>query len=281
MDAEDSPALGGYQGRMPGSAGPGADGMDPPVGSWHSRPMGIFDRMGRVISSNFNALIDKAEDPKKNIELTLSEMRDQLKAARQEVVRSVAAEKQLRTKIDELDREVDKWAKRAELAIKHDDDDLAREALVQKKRLLGERDRAEALRGEQRTNALEMKAELERMEAKITELESRKGTLVAQVEQARGGGGVEGLGAPAGGGSAFREFRKMEDQIEGVEAAVQAQREVNEALNDLGPGGMSRDQVEAKFRALEYGGGTAEGTKGGSEIDDELSALKKKVRVGS
>ncbi len=110
--------------------------------------------MGRVISSNFNALLDKAEDPKKSIELTLSEMEAQIRAARQEVVRSVAAEKQLRKKVEELDAEVDKWAKRAELAVKHDDDDLAREALIQKKRVTAERDRAEALRGEQRSNAL-------------------------------------------------------------------------------------------------------------------------------
>ncbi len=243
--------------------------------------MGIFDRMGRVISSNFNSLLDKAEDPKKSIDLTLSEMREQLKAARQEVVRSVAAEKQLRGKTEEIDKEVEKWAKRAELAVKHSDDDLAREALVQKKRLTQERDRAEALRGEQRSNALEMKAELERMEAKFQELEAKKGTLAARVQQAKAGGGVEGLGAPVGGG-AFGEFRRMEDQIEGVEAAVQAQREVEEALGSgRGPGGMTQGEVEAKFRALEYGGSADEKSAGTSEIDDELSALKKKVRVDS
>lgn len=237
--------------------------------------------MGRVISSNFNALLDKAEDPKKSIELTLSEMEAQIRAARQEVVRSVAAEKQLRKKVEELDAEVDKWAKRAELAVKHDDDDLAREALVQKKRVTAERDRAEALRGEQRSNALEMKAELERMEQKLDELKAKKGTIVAKAEQVRAGGGVEGLGAKPGGG-AFAEFRKMEDQIEGVEAAVQAQREVDEALGlGRGPGGMSREEVEAKFRQLEYGGGDSGQKKGGSEVDDELQALKKKIRIGS
>ncbi len=244
--------------------------------------MGIFDRMGRVISSNFNSLLDKADDPKKSIDLTLREMREQLKAARQEVVRSVAAEKQLRGKVDELDKEVEKWSKRAELAVKHSDDDLAREALVQKKRLTQERDRAEALRAEQRTNALEMKAELERMEAKHQELDAKKGTLAAKAQQAKAGGGVEGLGAPVG-GSAFGEFRRMEDQIEGVEAAVQAQREVEEALGPgVGPGGLSRDEVEAKFRQLEYGEKSAgSGSAASSEIDDELSALKKKVRVDS
>lgn len=245
--------------------------------------MGIFDRMGRVISSNFNSLLDKAEDPKKSVELTLSEMREQLKAARQEVVRSVAAEKQLRTKVQELDAEVEKWAKRAELAVKHDDDDLAREALLQKKRVTAERDRAEALRGEQRTSALEMKAELERMESKLKEFEAKKSTIVTRAQQAKAGGGAEGLGA-SGGTSAFGEFRRMEDQIEGVETAVQAQREVEEALGGgRGPGGLTREEVEAKFRALEYGDGGpgAEAPKGGTEIDDELSALKKKVRIGS
>lgn len=245
--------------------------------------MGVFDRMGRVISSNFNALLDKAEDPKKSIELTLSEMQDQIRAARQEVVRGVAAEKQLRKKVEELDKEVEKWAKRAELAVRHDDDALAREALLQKKRLTAERDRAEALRAEQRGQALEMKTELERMEQKVDELKAKKSTLITRAKQAKAGGGAEGLGASGGGGpSAFSEFRRMEDQIEGVETAIQAQREVDEAIGGgRGPAGMTRDEVEARFRALEHGGADAGGaSEGGSDVDDELSALKKKIRVG-
>src|SRR5690606_10222862 len=111
----------------------------------------------------------------------------------------------------------------------HGDDELAREALMQKKRLTGERDRAEALRAEQRGNALEMKRELERMEQKVDEFSARKGTIVAQAQAAKTGG-VEGLGAKPGQPSAFQEFRRMEDQIEGVETAFQAQREVDEAL---------------------------------------------------
>jgi phage shock protein A len=241
--------------------------------------MGIFDRMGRVISANFNALLDTAEDPKKSIDLTLSEMAQQVKAARQEVVRSVAAEKQLRNKVSELDVEVEKWARRAELAVKHDDDELAREALVQKQRTTGERDRAEALRGEQRSQALEMKQELERMEAKVEELKAQRGSLIAKAQQAKSSSGVEGMGSRVG-GRAFNEFRRMEDQIEGVEAAFQAQREVDEALGGgRGPGGMTAEEVESKFRSLEFGGG--ENTPGKSAVDDELAALKKKVRIGS
>ncbi len=233
--------------------------------------MGIFDRMGRVIRSNFNALADAIDDPRKSTEQTLAEMRDQVKAAREEVVRSVAAEKQLRRKTDELGAEAEKWSERAELAVKHGDDELARAALEQKARVTRDRDRAEGLRAEQRQNALEMKAELERMEAKVAELTAKKGTLVAQAQQARSG--AEGGGRV--GGAAFDEFRRMEAQIEGVESAVAAQREVDDALR--GPGGMTPAEVEAKFRRLEAGGDVSGSAP--AEIDEQLAALKKKVRI--
>jgi len=243
--------------------------------------MGIFDRMGKVISSNFNALLDKAEDPRKSIDLTLDEMHQQLKAARQEVVRSVAAEKQLRKKVEELDEQVTTWEKRAELAVRHSDDELAREALLQKRRVTGERDRAEALRAEQRGNALEMKRELERMEVKVEEITARKGTLVAKAQQAKIA--AETGGGPSVGGGAFAEFRRMEDQIEGVETALAAQNEIDNALREDSPTGLSRGEIEAKFRALEGAGKYAEPGKATptSAVDDELSALKKKIRIDS
>src|SRR5688572_22675452 len=212
--------------------------------------MGIFDRMGKVISSNVNALLDKAEDPKKSLDSIVEDMKDQIRAAKKELVDGIAAEKVLRKKVDELDAEVDKWEKRAELALKADDEKLAREALVQKKRVVGERDRAEALRAEQRQAVLNMKSELDRMEAKQQELESRKGTLAAQMRQAKAGGGAEGLGAKGSSGGAFAEFRRMEEKIDGQVAEVAASREVDDVLRE---GKMSADELEAKFAALEHG----------------------------
>lgn len=240
--------------------------------------MGIFDRMGKVISSNVNALLDKAEDPKKSVDLIVEEMKDQIRAARKELVEAVAAEKVLRKKVDEIDAETAKWERRAELALKAGDESLAREALVQKKRIIAERDRAEALRAEQRAAALNMKRELERMEQKQQELEARKGTIATQLQQAKGGGGAEGLGARGSTGGAFAEFRRMEDKIEGKVAEVAAARELDDALRG---GGLSDVELESKFAQLE-GGGTIskDGKPSNPEIDDELAALKKKIRIG-
>jgi phage shock protein A len=234
--------------------------------------MGIFDRMGKVISSNFSTLLDKAEDDKKLLELNVDEMGDQLKSARQEVIGAIAAEKQLKKKAEELTSESEKWDKRAELALKSGDEALAREALKQKRRTLGDAEAAEKSRVEARNQALEMKEELERMEKKLEDVKMRKSTIAARAAQAKAGGGAEGLGAK-GGSSAFDNFRKLEEKIEGREAENSAMDEVEDAL-----GTRERQDLESKFRDLERGtGGTA--AKKDSEIDDDLAALKKRIRV--
>jgi phage shock protein A len=236
--------------------------------------MGIFDRMGKVIQSNLNALLERAEDDKKLIELNLDEMDEQIKGGQKEVVQAVAAEKLLRKKCDDLRIDVERWDKRAELALKSGDEPLAREALTRKKSATGELEMAERVRGEQRDAALRMKGDLERMKQKLAELKLRKGTLVAKAQQARGGGGgAEQLGAK-GGASAFDNFRRMQDKIEGREAEGAAMVEVEEALGE----GAKADDLEAKFRELERQvGGGAPGSSG--DIDDDLAALKKRIRV--
>lgn len=242
--------------------------------------MGIFDRMGRVISSNVHALLDKAENPRKSIELLIEEMKEQIRRAREEVVAAVAAEKQLKKKVEELDAEAERWTRRAELALTGNDEALAREALVQKQRVVAERDGAEARRAEQRGAALQMKRELERMEERLKDLEARKGTIAARASHARAGGGATDLGAK-GGPSAFDEFRRMEEKIDAVETEATVAREVEELFDDTKQrSGMSRDELEARFAELEAGVPVQPKQPAAeSAVDRELAALKSRIRV--
>ncbi len=238
--------------------------------------MGVLDRMGRVISANFNALLDQAEDPHKSISQTLRDMEQQLRLAKKELVRSVAAERQLKRRGEELAQELSRWERRAELALEHGDDDLARQALVQKRRLVGECERTEQLRTQQRGNALEMKSTWESMQHKFRDFSSRKNTIATQVAQAKAGGGVENLG---GGGDAFTEFRAIEDRIDGVDDVMDAQREVDQMLSTSGSvTGMTRQEVEMRFAELEgASGGQAAGAE--SDVEQELAQLKQRLRV--
>ena len=238
--------------------------------------MGLFDRMSRVASANFNALIAKLEDPKKEVDQTIREMEEQLKLARGEIVSAVASEDLARKKVSELDAEIERWSSRAELAVSAGDDDLAREALRQKRRVSGERDRAEELRKAHSAEAATQRSELERMEQFVAETKGKRGLLAARVAQARAGGGAEALGARPGSGP-FDELRRMEDRIEGAEAAALAAREVNRALApEPGPTGLGPAELEARFRALEARPGQAAAA---DDVDDELRAIKTRVRV--
>jgi len=237
--------------------------------------MGLFDRVGRVISSNFNALLDRLDDPGKSVDQILLDMKEQLRAARGEVVRAVAMEKQARARVESLDAEATRWEDRAALALEKGDEPLAREALAQKRRVMTERERAEKLSAEHRALALEMRSELERMDKKLAEVQARRSTLVAGAQMARAGAGVDGLGHTGAGPTPLDELRRMEDQIEGIEASVQAEREL-EGVFRQSPSGLSTAEVEARFRELES---NAAAPSASAEIEGELSALKKKLRV--
>jgi phage shock protein A len=234
--------------------------------------MGIFDRMGRIIESNLNALLDKVEDDKKLVELNLDEMDAQVKAGHHEIVQAVAAERQLEKRSDDLTAEVGKWDRRAELALRNGDEALAREALNQKRKIGSDLASVQRARAEQHDIAIRMRDELERMKQRLSELRLRKGTLVARATQARSGAGSEQLGA-RGGASAFDAFRRIEEKVEGREIEGRAIEEVDEVLGK----GPRADDVEAKFRELERRAGQPAGESGG--VDDELAALKKRIRI--
>jgi phage shock protein A len=237
--------------------------------------MGLIDRVGRVISSNFNALLDRLEDPGRSIDQILSDMKAELRSARQEVVRAVAFEKQLRAKSQGLESEAKRWEDRAVLALEKGDEPLARAALEQKRRVVAERERAETLRAEQLSAALEMRSELERMQTKVEEVQARRSTLAAEIGMARSGAGADGLGHKGSGPVPLQELRRMEDQIEGIEASVEAERELD-GLFEKRASGMSTAEVEARFRELEQG---AAAPAENAEIEGELTRLKQKIRV--
>lgn len=230
--------------------------------------MGIFDRAKRAISSNVNSMLDKAEDPRKMVELTLDEMKEQIGRARQEVITAVATEKQLRKQCDELKTQMDKWEQRAVLAVKAGDDALAREALKQKARISEELGATEKRREEQLGLAYKMRDDLSKMERRHAELASKKGTIAAKAEIGRAGGGAEALGAKDG-NNAFQAFREMEEKIDQDAAEASAMSELHEDE-------MKTAELESKFSKLEREGHAAEA---GAGLEDELAALKKRVRV--
>jgi phage shock protein A len=96
--------------------------------------MGIFTRFRDIISSNINAMLDRAEDPEKLIKLMIREMEDTLVEIKAACAGAMASSKKVQRRLQALDDKSGYWETKAELAVKKDRDDLAREALVEKRR---------------------------------------------------------------------------------------------------------------------------------------------------
>ncbi len=96
--------------------------------------MGIFTRFRDIVSSNINAMLDKAEDPEKLIKLMIREMEDTLIELKAACAGVIAGRKKLQRRLDNVVVRKDQWQARANLAVDRGRDDLAREALNEKRR---------------------------------------------------------------------------------------------------------------------------------------------------
>jgi phage shock protein A len=107
--------------------------------------MGIFTRVRDIISSNINAMLDKAEDPEKLVKMMIREMEDTLIEIKANCASGMATKKKIKREIETVLDLAKSWDGKAQLAIDKGREDLAREALLEKRRHV---ERAEALEEE-------------------------------------------------------------------------------------------------------------------------------------
>lgn len=114
--------------------------------------MGIFTRVRDIISSNINAMLDKAEDPEKLVKLMIREMEDTLVEIKASCAAAMATKKKVQREMESMIDLAKTWDGKAALAVDKGREDLAREALLEKRRHV---ERAEALEEElEQTKAL-------------------------------------------------------------------------------------------------------------------------------
>jgi phage shock protein A len=98
--------------------------------------MGIFTRFRDIISSNLNAMLDKAEDPEKLIKLMIREMEDTLVEIKTACAGVMASGKKVQRQLEGHNARAQYWEEKAELAVNKGRDDLAREALIEKRKFI-------------------------------------------------------------------------------------------------------------------------------------------------
>src|SRR5262249_20280935 len=94
--------------------------------------MGIFARIGHIVTANLNALLDRAEYPEVMLAQVIREMEDNLARGRRYAAMAVATERWLRREREDNRAWAEHWKGRAREALAAGREELARLALARK-----------------------------------------------------------------------------------------------------------------------------------------------------
>jgi phage shock protein A len=217
--------------------------------------MGIFSRFTDIINSNINNLLDKAEDPAKMVRLIIQEMEDTLVEVRSNSAKTLADKKELTRQVTRLEKDALQWQEKAELALSKDREDLARAALVEKKK---SSESAQALL-EELTHTDEhiskLQNEISQLQDKLTDAKARQKAILVREQSASS-------------------RLKIKENIHS--------NRVNDALNRFDHYERKIDSIEAEVESYDMAGKSLadeiDDLATDAKVDDELAQLKARLK---
>jgi phage shock protein A len=218
--------------------------------------MGIFSRTRDIIAANFSDLLEKAEDPAKMIRMIILEMEETLVEVRASAARTIADQKEMHRHVGKLDRLQADWAEKAQLALSKNREDLARAALIEKRKA---GDMAAQLSGEITVLADSLKAyeaDIDKLQTRLREARSRQTAIAARLESAENRVKLRTLLSAERVDEAMARFDAMDRRVDYAEGRADAL-----GLAD----GTSKPSLADEIAAL----------AASDKIDDELAAMKR------
>ncbi len=211
--------------------------------------MGVFSRFMDIVNANINALLDKAEDPEKMIKLMMQEMEDTLIELKSSCAAKIASKTKLDRNREELANKAARWMNRAELALEKGHEDLAREALVEKRKAVDDLDRLTEDSQRYEEMIRKSKEDIGKLEDKLANLRQKHQSIVERAARAREEQAANETIRKASDAQTFSRFEHMEQQVDRMEAATGMNRpkpDLESRFADL----EALDDIEAELEQL-------------------------------
>jgi phage shock protein A len=225
--------------------------------------MGIFSRIGTLFKSNINDVISKAEDPEKMLNQVVLDMQNQLVEAKNRSRSRLRTRNVWKSSATNKATSGQEWERKAMLAVRANDENLAREALKRK----AEHDAQFAEFGKQaqlQKDAVDkLKDQLRTLNDKIEEAKRKKNILIARQKRAEAQKTIQSTMSGLSDAGAFDTFERMATKVDQIEAEADATTELGNELTG--------DTLAQKFKALE---------SGPVSQDNALAELKAKMGLG-
>jgi phage shock protein A len=223
--------------------------------------VGIFDRFKRVVKSNINDMISKAENPEKMLNQLIVDMNQNLIESKKAVASAIADEKKLERQAKENLAAGEEWERKAILAVRAGKEDLAKEALIRKQEFDKLANQYKEQWTVQHESVEKLKTALRGLQQKIEEAQRKKNLLIARSKRAQAQQKINETISGLGDTSAFDAFEQMSKRMDQLEAENEAMLEIEDM--------SASDNLENEFLKLEAGG----------SADKMLEDLKKKIAI--
>ena len=213
--------------------------------------MGIFTRFRDIISSNISAMLDKAEDPEKLIKLMIREMEDTLVEIKSSCAGVMADSKKAHRQLDSTEARAEFWEDKAKLAVSKGRDDLAKEALVEKRKFT-----ARAKNFENEINEIDLlieqyQSDIRQLEDKLKKARDKQRLLVQRHNYAQKKIRAQQEIRRVDSSDVLFKFDELENRIERMESEADLvnygkKTDLEEKLDQI----MVDDEIEAELKSL-------------------------------
>jgi len=225
--------------------------------------VGITDRIKLNARANLNYILDKAQNPQKMLNQFLLEMQGSVREFKEAVADAIVGVKKLEREISASTEKAALWEERTLLALRKNDDELARKALEQKHAYMEKERICKEDLEKQKQTVNELKESLSALEARLDELYQKRVDLIKQYAQLQKKTAQTPTARPVSSEmdidiGVFDTYDRMVDKIKTMEDQAAA-------LSELA--GM--DGLEEEFRKLERE----------TEVEAELKAMKEKIQA--
>lgn len=219
--------------------------------------MGILTRFKDIMSSNINALLDKAEDPEKMIDQCLRNLNTDLGKVKAETASIMAEEQRAKRVLDDSNEDITKMQSYAIKALEANNEADAKKFLEQKAILTGRQPGLQEAYDLAHKNATHMREMHDKLVNDINELEARKDMIKGKLAVARTQERINKMeSSVTSANDSIASFKRFEDMADRALDKANAMAELNQSSPD-----QSIEDLTDKYTTA-------------ASVDDELAALK-------
>ncbi len=180
--------------------------------------MGVFSRLRDIVNANLNAMLEKAEDPEKLIKLMIMEMEDTLVEIKASAAGVMATRKKVQRDLQYSRSKSNDWAEKAALAVDKDREDLAREALKEKRFYISQAEALERELAEFDILVEQYQNDIRQLEEKLTEAREKHRILVQRHLHAKSRKRMQQQVHRTESSDAVVRFEQLENRVDRMEA---------------------------------------------------------------